>query len=227
MNLRRELLLAVGVLVVLNLALAFGSIGLFVRMGPAIERILNENVYSIVAAEEILLELSAAGDEPLREGSTKLIEQALSKMEKNVTEPEERPALLQLRISWPSVKQGDIVARSDFAVHLRTLLTINRTAMEMGNSEAKRLGRAGAWSSVLVGFVTFLLSLIVLARLERRFVIPLLDLHQVLEGARKGERLRRCKKAIDAPREVLQLTQAVNTLLDERFDYSRAVPQQR
>lgn len=227
MNLRRELLLAVGVLVLLNLALAFGSIGLFVRMGPAIERILNENVYSIVAAEEILLELSTAGEQPLREGSAKLIEQAISKMEKNVTEPEERPALEKLRISWPLVKQGDVAARSEFAVHLRTLLTINRTAMEIGNSGAKRLGRAGAWSSVLVGFTTFLLSLIVLARLERRFVRPLLELHQVLEGARKGERLRRCKKAIDAPSEVFQLTQAVNIMLDERFEYSHVGQQDR
>lgn len=223
MNLRRELLLAVGVLVILNLALAFGAIGLFVRMAPAIERILNENVYSIVAAEEILLELSTAGEEPLTEGSSNVIEQALSKMEKNVTEPEERPALKQLRSSWPLVKQGDRIARAEFVVQLRTLLTINRAAMEMGNAEAKRLGRAGAWSSVLVGFITFLLSLIVLARLERRFVRPLLDLHAVLEGARKGERLRRCKKAIDAPREVFQLTQAVNTMLDERFDYAQVV----
>ena len=54
MRLQRDFLLSVGILVAFNILLAFGAIGLFTRMSPAIERILQENVYSTDAAEEML-----------------------------------------------------------------------------------------------------------------------------------------------------------------------------
>ena len=93
MELRRELLLTVGALVSLNLLLAFGSIGLLVRMGPAIERILQENVYSIVAAEEMLAELADSGGAPLSGDARGRVQQSFKNARKNVTEPSERPVL--------------------------------------------------------------------------------------------------------------------------------------
>lgn len=221
MNLRRELLFAVGVLVVLNLAFAFGAIGLFMRMGPAIERILQENVYTIVAAEEMLSELAMANEPgPLSDVRKETISQALAKAEQNVTEGEERPVLDALRKTWVEVAKGDGDARAVFVAHLQSLILINRDAMVRVDDSAKRLGKAGAWSAVFIGFSTFLLSLFVLARLQRRFVRPLLELHEVLREAEEGKRLRRCQSVVDAPREVLHVTQAINRLLDERVKSS-------
>lgn len=224
MNLRRELFLAIGVLVVLNLALSFGAIGLFARMGPAIERILQENVYTIVAAEKILGELARldhAG--PLDEPERAVIGRALADAERNITEEEERPVLKALRQSWPNVANGEVNARVAFVTDLERLVVINREAMVEVDERAKRLGNAGAWSAVFIGVLTFLLSLIVLSRPERRFVRPLLELHEVVNSARQGHPLRRCRSGIDAPREVLALTQTVNQLLDERLAESRII----
>ena len=217
MKLRRELLLMIGALVLLNLSLAFGAIGLFVRMGPAIERILQENVYSIVAAEELLAELAGTGSAHMSPEARVRVDESLRKAKNNVTAEEEHPVLAMLERSLPSAMDGDPGARRNAVTSIRQLIRINREAMRGVDEEARRLGRAGAWAAVFVGFLSFLLSVFVVVRLQKRFVRPLVDLHEVLEGVRQGDRLRRCRPS-DAPREVIQVTQSVNRLLDERLE---------
>lgn len=219
MELRRELLFTIGALVALNLFLAFGCIGLFVRMGPAIERILQENVYSLVAAEEILVELAGSNGEPLTGEARTRASEALEKAKKNVTEEDERPVLASLERHLPQAMDGEPEARRRVVADSRQLIRINHVAMTTVDDEARRLGNAGAWSAVLIGFLSFLMSLIVVVRLQNRLVRPLVDLYEVLESVRLGERLRRCRVS-DAPREVVQVTQSVNTLLDERLQRS-------
>ncbi len=216
MELRRELLFTIGGLVLLNLLLAFGSVGLFVRMGPAIDLILQENVYSIVAAEEILSELATAGGSPLDVDAETRIALSMEKARKNITEDEERPVLRELEQLLPGAVSGDSQARVRAIDAIRQLIEINREAMQLVDQEARQLGSAGAWAAVFIGFLSFLLSLIVVLRLQSRFVRPLVDLYEVLEGARAGNRLRRCRLQ-DAPREVIQVTESVNLLLDERL----------
>ncbi|MEZ4272352.1 MAG: hypothetical protein R3C68_13285 [Myxococcota bacterium] len=219
MELRRELLLTIGVLVLLNVIFSFGAIGLFARMGPAIDRIIQENIISIVAAEEILAEFAESRSAGLSPTATARVQQALSNAKRNVTEEEERPALAAIERNLPEAILGELNARAQVVTFARQLIRINREAMRGVDSEARRLGNAGAWAAVFVGFSSFLLSIFVVARLQKRFVQPLVDLHQVLEGVHQGNRLRRCR-ATDAPHEVIQVTQSVNRLLDERLKYS-------
>lgn len=216
MELRRELLLTIGALVLVNLLLAFGAIGLFARMGPAIERILQENVHSIDSVEEMLAELAYAGSAPLSSEARTRVDRALENAKLNVTEEEERPVLEALARALPSAMEGETDGRRQAVASARQLIHINRIAMREVDDEARRLGVAGAWAAVFVGFLSFLLSVFVVLRLQKRFVRPLVDLHQVLQVAHEGDRLRRCRLA-DAPREVIQVTQAVNRLLDERL----------
>lgn len=216
MELRRELLWTIGTLVLLNLILAFGSIGLLLRMGPAIERILQENVYSIVAAEELLAEFANSGGAPLAPEPRESVRLSFARAKANVTEEEERPVLAALERHLPEAVAGDSEARRRSIVALRELIRINREAMRTVDLEARRLSSAGAWAAVAVGFLSFLLSLVVVVRLQNRLVRPLVNLYEVLESARQGDRLRRCRHS-DAPHEVLQVTQAVNRLLDERL----------
>ncbi len=222
MELRRELLLTIGALVLLNLVLAFGAIGLFVRMGPVIAHILEENVYSIVAAEEVLAELANAPVGPVDSEAHTRIHEALDKAKKNVTEEAEHPVLASLDQQLPSALSGDPDARRQVVESVRHLIQINRFAMRQVDDDARQLGNAGAWAAVFVGFSTFLLSILVVVRLQRRLVLPLVDLYEVLEGARQGDRLRRCRLS-DAPREVIRVTQAINRLLDERLERSSAL----
>jgi hypothetical protein len=216
MELRRELLLGIGALVVLNMLLAFVAIGLFVRMGPAIEHILEENVYSIIAAEEMLAELAEAGGAPVSAEARQRILEALERAKSNVTESDEVPVLRAIEQELAAALEGDAQARVAVVRQTGTLIRINRAAMHKVDGEAQRLGDAGAWTAVLVGFLSFFLSLVVVRRLRHRLLAPLVELHQVLEAVRHGEKLHRCR-AREAPAEVRQVLESVNMLLDERL----------
>lgn len=216
MALRRELVLALGALVALNVMLAFGSIGLFVRMGPAIEQILEENVDSLVAAEEILAELAATGGNDASPQARARIAEALRRAEENVTEAGEITVLETVRANVDAALNGDRPATVVVVRALEALMKINREAMHAVDEEAKRLGRAGAWAATFIGIFSFLLSLVAIARLRTRVIEPLAELHDVLEAVHEGDPYRRCRPC-DAPQELQQVRNVVNTLLDERL----------
>lgn len=217
MELRREFLFTIGALVFVNLLLAFGSIGLFLRMGPAIAHILEENVVSIVAAEEMLAELAEANGGSLDADRKARLEAGLRTALGNITRSDERAELESLQLLFPAVVEGVPEARRRAIGHLRQLVRVNREAMREADVEARRLGSASAWTAVFVGLLSFVWSVFVVVRLQRRFLRPLSELHEVLEGARHGERFRRCRFA-DAPKEVVQVIESTNRLLDERLE---------
>ncbi|HLT30269.1 MAG TPA: hypothetical protein VK013_09495 [Myxococcaceae bacterium] len=230
MELRRELLLTIGALIALNLLLAFGAIGVLVRMNPAIDSIFRENVASIVAAEQLLGALAEAGDAPLPAHAAQGVRDALTAAQHNITEGEEIQALTSLSRVLPGAIDGAPGARREAVREARRVIRVNREAMVAVSAEARRLGAAGAWASAFVGFFSFVLSLALVIRMQRRFVQPLAELHGVLESARSGDHHRRCG-ATDAPREVLQVSAAVNRLLDEKLRWEHqqhgALPKRR
>ena len=97
MNLRRNFLIGVGILLSLNLLLALGAIGLLTRMSPAIREIIEENVVSLEACE-VMLSVLASGEEEgeLSSRSRRRYRDALERAKNNVTEKEEVPVLEQI-----------------------------------------------------------------------------------------------------------------------------------
>ncbi|MBA3974969.1 MAG: hypothetical protein C0504_12230 [Candidatus Solibacter sp.] len=214
MRLRTELLLYTMLLASLNVALAFGCIGLFVRMGPVIARILQANVVSMDAAERITFEF-ATNAVTFTDESRRRVASELEVIGANITEKGEAEIFRQLRTSTKSALDGDPQARAAAISQLRSLIAVNREAMTAVDLEARRLGSAGAWAAVFVGAVSFALSLLIIVQLRRRLLRPLLELHDVLVAAQNGDRFRRCRM-MEAPVEVKKATHAVNRLLDER-----------
>lgn len=215
MRLRTELLLYTALLAMLNVLLAFGAIGLFMRMGPAIERIIKENVVSITAAEDVLAEFAAAPGE-LDAAARQRVHAAIEHAAANVTVAAETPVIGAMRQQWAAAASGAAGPRAELISQTRALIGINRRAMTAVDEEAQRLGTAGAWAAVFIGSLTFAFSLLIVAQLRQRLVDPLLELHAVLAAAREGDRFRRCRMH-EAPVELKQAAQALNTLLDERL----------
>lgn len=215
MELRRDLLIGIGALVAFNVLLSFGTIGLLVRMSPAIERILQENVYSIAAAEEMLAMVARAGAQPMPAGEQPRFAEALQRAESNITEGEEQEVIARIRGSQAAALAGDMAARIVVVDALQELMRINRSAMRAVDREAQRLGTAGAWSIVFTAIAGFALSLAIIRRLRRRILTPLSDLYRTLEAARAGDPYRRCT-AVDAPMEIRRIFHAVNRLLDQQ-----------
>lgn len=221
MELRRELLLSVGVLAALNVFLALAAIGLFGRMVPAIERIIVENVSSMNAAEEMLAVLGEARTASLAAARRDRFDVALAAARQATTLPEEGAILDKIDRTKKLLFSGDVSQRQVLVEQVRALMSTNRAAVHRADLEARRLGSAGAWTSVFIAALTFLLSLIAVRRVQRRVLDPLAELHLVLEASRGGDRYRRCRP-LEAPLELRRAMSSVNLLLDAVHELPQA-----
>ena len=222
MQLRRDFLLSVGVLVACNILLAFVAIGLLTRMSPAFERILRDNVYSNEAATEMLALLA----EPIRDSTAKerqrRFESALQRAKSNITESEEVVVLARLEQQYGDALAGDASAVVVVVQALTHLTAINRRVMVRAEQEAQRLGTAGAWVAVFIAVFSFVISSLIIRRLERQVLNPLVELHDVLEAVHVGNRYRRCRM-IEAPEEIRRVLSSINALLDRYLNGSERV----
>lgn len=215
MNVRRELVFGIGALMALNLLLAFGAIGLFGRMGPVIARILQENVYSIAAAEDVLAIIGRLGGQVPTDAERRLLEAAVQRAERNITDERERPILTAIRADIVSLTARRPDAVEALVTDVMSLIEVNRHAMEAVDRHAQRLGQGGAWAAVFIGALSFALSLVVLARLRKRVLVPLVELYDTLDEAKRGNPFRRCRPC-EAPLELERVLALTNGLLDER-----------
>jgi hypothetical protein len=214
MRLRREVGLGLGAVLTLQILLSALAISLLMRMGPAIERILEENVYSGEAVEDMLAVL--AGDAPTAtddEARRRVFFAALERAEANVTEAAESPLLERIREGAGAALAGGEAERRALVADLRELGEVNRESMINADLRAKRLGQAGAWAAVLLGTLALALGIGVYRRLRLRLELPIDNVRRTVQGARVGNTHVRC--AIDdAPAELVEIGKNVNWLLD-------------
>lgn len=217
MGVKRELRLGVGLLLVSQLVIALGAIGLLSRLAPAIDRILQENVVSIEAAERMLVVLA------LHEEGERLdrdFHEALSRAKANVTEPAETPVLERVESGAAAIVAGDRLAYEPTVDAIEELVVVNREAMRRTRDRASRLSEAGAWAAVLLAVLVFSAGVVIAFQVERRIVEPLQEIVAVARAAKSGDAYRRCQFR-DAPEELRELMATFNQLLDERFSVER------
>ncbi len=212
MTLRGSFLAGIGALVAIHLATAFGAIGLLTRMSPAVRDILAENVYSIEAAEDVLMVLvsSAAADSAVH---ASVIEGAIGRARANVTELDEVAAIDDLERWGTAALAGDPAALLEAVAAADRLIAINRDAMQRASLRALNLGMTGAWAAVVLALAGFLVGAFVIRRIMRGVVEPVEELRSALAAHSLGDRFRRCQ-ARSASQEMRQVFGAVNFLLD-------------
>lgn len=212
MNLRRGYLSGIAVLFVIQLVTAFGAIGLLVRVSPAVEEILAENVYSNEAAEEMssAMALAAAGIEG---DHVARFNAALTRARENITEIEEVAVIDELEMLGHRALAGDREALDAAVRGTSHLIEINRLAMQRANERAQRLGTAGAWAAVALALAGWVVGVAVIRRSIVGIVEPIEELESVLESYRLGDTYRRCQ-ARAASSEIRRILGSVNVLLD-------------
>lgn len=208
----RQLIGSFGVLLTIQALTSFVAIGLLSRMSPAIERILEENVYSVQAVEEMLAVLSEPG--PADDTASRIYAEALRRAEHNVTEEDERAPLDELERLKPAALRGDVPARRRSAEALRELGEVNREAMQAADEQAKQLGTAGAWAAALLGIVGLAASVLAMGRARRRLLAPMNELVRVVDAHRQGDTPRRCAPNPVAVPELARVTAELNRLYD-------------
>lgn len=201
----------------LGVLLSMLAIALLTRMGPAIARILDENVYSIEAVEEMLASLAAAPQSsPAESEARQRFEAALARAKSNVTEEDERPILDKLAAAYPACFEGDAQARAQAVEALRELGVVNRESMARADAHAKRLEEAGAWAAAFLGAIALGLGILVYRRLRLELEWPLDELRATLSRVRSGNQQVRCHTS-RGPQELRQIAKDINWLMDSAF----------
>lgn len=205
--------LLVGLIVLMSL----GSIGLLMRMAPAMAGILERNERSLSACEEMLASLSlivdADGHEKERQRT--IFNKALQRAESNVTEKGEAEVLESIAGGAPAVFTGDQAARRQVVMALVKFGDINREAMKQADRKARQFGEAGIWGIVFMAICVFSVGLLFIRRLLRRLVNPMVELYAVITAYRSGEIMRRCSSGMDIPQDVRVVFQGINEILDQ------------
>jgi nitrogen fixation/metabolism regulation signal transduction histidine kinase len=214
MQLRQQFRASLAVLVGFQLITAFGAIGLLSRMTPAIADILSENEYTIEAAHEMLLVLARRAFDPAGPSLEQQFRAALERAKSNITEPGEPQVLTQLEQLSTAALAGDPAALDATVEGIRRLVQINRQAMRHAESEARRLGTAGAWAAVFLALGGMAASIVVSRRLAGRLLDPLGEIYEVTQAGRQGDHFRRCRKR-SVSGEMSRLMESVNQLLDQ------------
>jgi hypothetical protein len=214
MQTERDLYIGIGALVALFLLVAFGTVGLLMRMSPAIERILRENVASLEASEEMMAALALAGPAQAQAPIEARFRAALRRAKTNITEEQERPALARLEAAAPGALRGEPGDRAIAVEALVALHRVNAASMRRADERARQLGLGGAWAIVFLSCVALAASAAVLRRLRQRLVAPLQELSSTLDASSRGDRHRRCRPMSAAPIELARILTKVNGLLD-------------
>ena len=209
MRLRQETGLGIGAILAIHLLVSMLAIALLSRMGPAIERILQENVYSEEAVEAMLALLIVTPEGEVPEAFHK----ALRRAQDNVTEEAERPLLLAISQREQRAFAGDPLERRALVSALQQLGQVNRDSMYQADQKAKRLGQAGAWAATMLGTLALLLGIFVYRRLRLRMELPIEELRRTTQSVREGNLQARCASG-DGPLELRQLATDLNWVLD-------------
>ena len=146
MRLAKAFGLGAWLIVTFNLLMAFGAIGVFTRMTPAIAEIISNNERSLQACEEMLTALVMAthdSDDKKPEHLQKFA-LALERASNNVTEGEEPAALATIFSHYQRALNGNKQAIEMTTAAILTLSKINRDAMAAADKKAQQLGRGGA-----------------------------------------------------------------------------------
>jgi hypothetical protein len=198
-----------------NILVALGSISIFTRMAPAIEKIIYRNERSLKACENMLASISLF--ENKQNSNSDLIsnfEASLDQAQNNITEKGESEAIKQIRDNYKQAFEGSFSQKKTTVSKIRTLAAINRQAMEQADLNAKQLGYAGAWSIVFMASCFFFTGLLFQKKLSRNLIYPLEEIYSVIDENLKENNYRRCTGK-NLPKDIRQIFNKINEYIDK------------
>lgn len=214
MRLAKAFCFGAWLVVVINLLMAFGAIGIFTRMTPAIAEIISNNERSLKACEEMLVAMvmgtSKIGDTDSHQYDFKA---ALVRAKKNVTEGKEPEAIAIINSHYEAAFNGSEEAVKISTTAILQLSSINRDAMAEADRHAQQLGNGGAWGIVFMAIFSFIIGIVFIRQMNNKLLIPLEEIKTVLLEHQAGEMRRRCT-GINLPSDIRSIFSIINQLLD-------------
>ncbi len=218
MRLAKGFILGAWLIVFINLLMAFGAIGIFTRMTPAIADIISNNERSLQSCEQMLTALAQANLQQVKFAELHVsFKQALERALANITEKEETEALAAVKKYSEKYFAGDADSLSETISAILLLSQINRNAMIAADTRAQQMGRGGAWGIVFMAIFSLLAGLIFIVNLQNKLLQPLEEIKTVLQENQQGETLRRCS-GISLSSDFKNLFEQINRALDKNIN---------
>jgi hypothetical protein len=214
MTIAQPVRIGLWLLIGLNLLMAFGAIGVFVRMSPAISVIIDQNGKSLEACEDMLTGLALiSADTEENKVLEKAFVDALTRAQNNITETEEPDVLKLIALNYSGAFAGQIDARRHTVTAISRLGKINRDAMVKADLRARQFGHAGAWGIVFMAAAVFFAGMVFKRSLSNHVIAPLEEIYAVISAQRRGDTMRRCTGS-DLPRDIRIVFGALDEFLD-------------
>lgn len=211
MNVKSELRVSVFGLLLLQLLTAVVALALFGRSVPDVERLMNDNVRSLAAVEEMQTALV------LRQGGVEnraRFEKALQLAQSNITDEAERQPLRAIEGSWRAAFDGDAASLGLVVDSMRDLSTINRDSIAASNETSRLAITAAGWAVVVLAAFGLLFGLMAVRRTNANVVAPITTIGDAIEAYRRGEKLRRCETS-GLTHEFRSVADMLNFLMDD------------
>jgi hypothetical protein len=215
MRLAKTINLGAWIIIILNLLMAFGAIGIFSRMSPAIANIISKNDRSLQSGEEMLATLALVNN--TAQSNKKLKKKfslALSKAINNITELKEKETLDTIEQNYENAFAFSAEAHKNVVNAILKLSKINRQAMSRADKNARHLGQGGAWGIVFMATVVFIAGIIFIRKLNQSLLKPVEEIKNVLVAHQGGENRRRCT-APDLSADMKAVFNNLNSILDK------------
>lgn len=215
MKLAKGFSLAAWLIIIINLLMGFGAIGIFARMSPAIADIIKKNERSLKACENMLVALTRSiYGKTERLAAKKLFVESMEGAFKNISEKEEASTIEMIRQNYEKYfNDNDLNSLNLITERIQKLSDINRKAMQEADIEAQHLGKSGAWGIVFMATFSFITGLLFLKNLSIKLLKPLEEIVNVLNANQNGDFKRRCS-GINLPSDVKGIFGLINKLLD-------------
>lgn len=186
--------------------IAIAGIKGFKRLAPAINIINSRNTQSLYYAEQMLTNIT-------KHKNLKKFELYLNKSKENITERQEKEALINIEKTYKDAFLGNEQSEEETIGYIVDLSSINRKAMEKAGNEASKLENVGIWIIIFPTVFAWIIGIALLKLINQTIVKPLSELHDVISSYRNGNNIRRCPK-VSKSEEFQKIYNDLNAILD-------------
>ena len=216
-------------LVGLNLVLAVITMGLFLRIGPSLDKQFEISQKSLELSGRMLSHLVAMRNEsspPMEE----VFRNTLGETKKAETSEAALAYVADIENTFKSeltttATEAKSTTRnfSNTAQAIQKLIKFHFIAMQKAKSNVEFLSHSGAWIAAFVAWLAFTTALFIYRHTQRSFMKPLEEIHSVLQAAREGDVHRRCTISNQAAMQLKAIESGLNDILDDKLMLERKI----
>ncbi len=203
--------------IIISIIIGLSAIFLLERIVPAIDDILQENVYSVSAAVGMLSVISSSRSGGEDDQSREKFWEFFDKAKANITLQEEDLTISEISTLAKRYWNGEasVEDRENLTEQINKLAEINLKAMEAKDQAAQLMGLTGAWSLGFLLLISVGIQFLLRVKILSVLITPIEQILSVLSDFHSGNRMRRFVESKGVVEDVGKIGTLVNSNLDQ------------